>query len=342
MAISYKQSGVDIEKGDLFVQKISELVKSTYDQNVKNGVGGFCALYQIDDDRYLASSTDGVGTKIKLAIDLQIHDTIGIDLVAMCVNDLICSGARPLFFLDYFASSSLDLNVSTDVIKGIVKGCKQSAMALIGGETAEMPGMYQKGDYDLAGFSVGEVYQNQLIDGSKIKSGLTLVGLASSGFHSNGFSLVRKIIDEVAAAKMNHDQLQILKIASLTPTRIYVKSILQLLKKIPQNVFGLANITGSGFLNIPRINEKYDYAVTDKPKTTEFMKTICQMSGLSDIELFKTFNMGVGFVVATDQPDLVIKELKVLGEEAFILGSIINAKDSQNPGQVYWQDQIIT
>ena len=342
MAISYKQSGVDIEKGDLFIQKISELVKSTYDQNVKNGIGGFCALYQIDEDRYLASSTDGVGTKIKLAIDLQIHDTIGIDLVAMCVNDLICSGARPLFFLDYFASSTLDLNVSTDVIKGIVKGCKQSAMALVGGETAEMPGMYQKSDYDLAGFSVGEVYQNQLIDGSKIKEGLTLVGLASSGFHSNGFSLVRKIIDEVAAKKMNHDQLQILKIESLAPTKIYVKSILQLLKKYPQNIFGLANITGSGFLNIPRINDKFDYLITHKPKTTESMKTICEMSGLSDIELFKTFNMGVGFVVATDQPDLVIKELNEAGEKSFVLGSVISAKDSQNPGQVYWQDQIIS
>lgn len=315
MAISYKDSGVDIEKGDLFVERISKMVKSTYNQQVVSGVGGFCALYALDPDRYLASSTDGVGTKIKLAIDLKVHDTIGVDLVAMCVNDLICSGARPLFFLDYFASSKLDLEVSESVLKGIVDGCLQSQMALIGGETAEMPGMYQPGDYDLAGFSVGEVKKADLIDGSRLADGDTLVGIASSGFHSNGFSLVRKILDTKNA---NLD----LKRACLVPTKIYVKTITSLLKTNFQDIKGIANITGSGFLNIPRINDQFDYHTTTAPNLPGFMKEVCDLSGLDKFELHKTFNMGVGMVVATQNPELIIAELKKLGEEAFVLGKV--------------------
>lgn len=317
MALNYKDSGVDIEKGDLFVERISKMVKSTYNQQVVSGIGGFCALYALDEERFLASSTDGVGTKIKLAIELGLHDTIGIDLVAMCVNDLICSGARPLFFLDYFASSKLDLNVSESVLKGIVDGCLQSNMALIGGETAEMPGMYQEGDYDLAGFSVGEVNKSNLIDGKKLKAGDSLVGIASSGFHSNGFSLVRKILD-VKQCDLD------LKRACLTPTTIYVKTAMSLLKTHSESIKGFANITGSGFLNIPRINDGFDYHVTTAPKLPGFMSEVCKLSELSVVELHKTFNMGVGMVIATDNPEVIMSELKKLGEEAFLLGSVTN------------------
>lgn len=315
MMISYKDSGVDIKKGDLFVERISKMVKSTYNQQVISGIGGFCALYALDEERFLASSTDGVGTKIKLAIDLKVHDTIGVDLVAMCVNDLICSGARPLFFLDYFASSKLDLEVSESVLKGIVDGCLQSQMALIGGETAEMPGMYQVGDYDLAGFSVGEVKASDLIDGSKLSVGDTLVGIASTGFHSNGFSLVRKILD-------THNCDKDLKRACLIPTKIYVRTVMSLLKTHFNSVKGIANITGSGFLNIPRINDRFDYHVTTSPELPIFMKEICDLSGLDLFELHRTFNMGVGMVIATQNPDQIITELTRLGEKAFVLGSV--------------------
>lgn len=317
MGISYKDSGVDIEKGDLFVERISKMVKSTYNPNVISGVGGFCALYQMSEDRFLATSTDGVGTKIKLAIELGIHHTIGIDLVAMCVNDLICSGARPLFFLDYFASSKLDLLVSEKVIEGIVDGCHQSQMALIGGETAEMPGMYQPGDYDLAGFSVGEVFKDKLIDGKNIKAGDTLIALKSSGFHSNGYSLVRKILDTFNA----HDDL---KKACLTPTKIYVRTIMELISREPNLIKGMANITGSGFLNIPRMNENFDYVITKEPELPWFMQEICTLSGLSKKELFHTFNMGAGMVLATSEPERLLSFLKEFGESAIILGLIEN------------------
>lgn len=316
MVLNYKDSGVDIEKGDLFVERISHMVKSTYNQQVVSGVGGFCALYALDENRYLASSTDGVGTKIKLAVELGVHDTIGIDLVAMCVNDLICSGARPMFFLDYFASSSLNLSVSEAVVKGIVHGCHQSQMALIGGETAEMPGMYHKGDYDLAGFAVGDVKKTELIDGSTIKEGDVLVGIASSGFHSNGYSLLRKILEEKSA---NLD----LKRACLTPTKIYVKSVLSLLQKHREKVKGLANITGSGFLNIPRMSEHFDYLIDSTADLPLFMQEVCQMSGLSELELHRTFNMGVGMVVATDDPETISRELELCGERTFVLGRIV-------------------
>lgn len=315
MTINYKDSGVDIEKGDLFVERITKMVRSTYNQQVVSGIGGFCALYALDEERYLASSTDGVGTKIKLAIELGIHETIGIDLVAMCVNDLICSGARPLFFLDYFASSKLNLNVSESVLKGIVEGCLQSQMALIGGETAEMPGMYQEGDYDLAGFSVGEVNKSDLIDGLNLKEGNSLVAIPSSGFHSNGFSLVRKILEN------NSTDLN-LKKDCLVPTKIYVKTILSLLKTSRKNILGIANITGSGFLNIPRINDKFDYYVDQLAVMPSFMQKICILSGLSMAELYRTFNMGVGMVIATDNPEGIISELQKYGEQAFILGNV--------------------
>lgn len=336
MSISYKDSGVDIEKADVFVERISQMVKSTYNKNVVSGVGGFCALYQMDENRYLASSTDGVGTKLKLAIELNQHNTIGIDLVAMCVNDLICSGARPLFFLDYFASSKLDLKTSEQVIEGIVEGCKQSNMVLIGGETAEMPGLYQDHDYDLAGFSVGEVFKNNLIDGKKIKSGDTLIALPSSGFHSNGYSLVRKILTGVAKNKLNSNQFEKLQKDCLVPTKIYVQTVLELIQKFPETVKGLANITGSGFLNIPRMNEGVDYHIDQTIEQSEFMRLVCEMSGLPQLELYKTFNMGVGFVIATDQPSKVLKHLELQNQKAFAIGKVTEGK-----GQIFLRGELI-
>ncbi len=327
MGFNYKDSGVDIEKGDLFVERISRMVKSTYNKQVVSGVGGFCALYAMDEDRYLASSTDGVGTKIKLAIELGLHDTIGIDLVAMCVNDLICSGARPMFFLDYFASSSLDLEVSEAVIKGIVEGCQQSQMALIGGETAEMPGMYQTGDYDLAGFSVGEVMKKDLIDGTRLNEGDTLLALASSGFHSNGYSLVRKILE---TKKAGPD----LKRACLTPTKIYVRPVMKLLSQHREKIKGIANITGSGFLNIPRIHEKFNYHIHTTANLPPHMNEVCQLSGLDEIELHRTFNMGVGMVIATDDPDTIGRELELNGEKTFVIGRV-----EKGSGKIYLKGQ---
>ena len=327
MAISYKDSGVDIEKGDLFVERITKMVRSTYNQQVVSGIGGFCALYALDSERFLASSTDGVGTKIKLAIELGMHKTIGIDLVAMCVNDLICSGARPLFFLDYFASSRLDLEVSSSVIEGIVEGCLQSQMALIGGETAEMPGMYQVGDYDLAGFSVGEVKKSDLIDGLNLEVGDSLVAISSSGFHSNGYSLVRKILET-----NNSDY--ILKKECLTPTKIYVKTILSLLNSSRAKIKGIANITGSGFLNIPRINEKFDYHVKNQHNLPKYMNMVCRLSGLDEIELHRTFNMGVGMVIATNDPNDIILKLEELGEKAYLLGNV-----TKGNGKIFLDDE---
>jgi phosphoribosylformylglycinamidine cyclo-ligase len=256
-----------------------------------------------------------------------MHETIGIDLVAMCVNDLICSGARPLFFLDYFASSKLDLEVSESVLKGIVDGCLQSQMALIGGETAEMPGMYQVGDYDLAGFSVGEVKKIDLIDGLSLADGDSLVAIASTGFHSNGYSLVRKILETKSADDA-------LKKDCLTPTKIYVKTILSLLNTSRKNIKGIANITGSGFLNIPRINESFDYHVSSMGLLPSFMKKVCDLSGLDEIELHRTFNMGVGMVVATDDPKKIIENLEALGEKAYLIGNV-----TKGSGKIFLKGQ---
>jgi phosphoribosylformylglycinamidine cyclo-ligase len=319
--MDYRQSGVDTELADQFVDRIKKLVGKTYDARTVAAVGGFAALYKMDDERFLASSTDGVGTKLKLAIETDTHHTIGIDLVAMCVNDLLCTGAKPLFFLDYFATGKLSLQVGEKVLEGIVEGCLQSGMALLGGETAEMPGMYAPGDYDLAGFSVGEVYRQQLIDGSRLQAGDSLIGIASSGFHSNGFSLIRKLIDTEA----NSEKRMELKKACLIPTRIYVKTISHLQKKLGSSLKGLAHITGSGLLNIPRINAAFGYHIDAWPAQKElpiFMQEILTRSGLSDLELYRTFNMGVGMVIATDQPEKCLSLLEGLGEKAWQLGKV--------------------
>lgn len=321
MAMDYKSSGVDIDLADKFVDRIKRMVGRTYDDRTVAAVGGFAALYKMDEDRFLAASTDGVGTKIKLAIETNTHHTIGVDLVAMCVNDLICTGARPLFFLDYFATGKLQLETSEKVLEGIVEGCLQGKLALIGGETAEMPGMYQHGDYDLAGFSVGEVYKADLLDGSRVQARDTLIGIASSGFHSNGFSLVRKVIEQepIEAHKLN------LKNECLTPTKIYVNTYNDLKSSLGTSLHGLSNITGSGMLNVPRMNEKFDYEISFLPSPNElptFMVEVMERTGLNKIDLCHTFNMGIGMVLATDRPEVALEVLHKRGERAWVLGQV--------------------
>jgi phosphoribosylformylglycinamidine cyclo-ligase len=323
MRMDYKNSGVDLDLADKFVDKIKLMVGKTYDSRTMSGVGGFAALYRMDDERFFASSTDGVGTKIKLAIETNIHHTIGIDLVAMCVNDLICTGARPLFFLDYFATGKLEIETAEKIMEGIVEGCLQGKLALIGGETAEMPGMYANGDYDLAGFSVGEVYKKDLIDGSLVREGDSLIGIASSGFHSNGFSLIRKVIDNITDDNLRNK----LKKECLVPTKIYVETIEKLKAVLGTHINGLANITGSGLLNIPRMNEKFDYEISYLPKDIPWaMNEVMQKSGLSQEELSHTFNMGVGLVVATDKPEKCLNALKEMDEKAWNIGRVTSGK----------------
>lgn len=304
--MNYQESGVDIVKGDLFVEKIKSFIRPTYNEQVTAGVGGFAALYD-QGDRFLAAGTDGVGTKLKLASLLGIHDTIGIDLVAMCVNDILCTGARAMFFLDYLATSKLDLEVHGQVIKGIAEGCLQSDCALIGGETAEMPGMYQDGEYDLAGFCVGEVLKSHLIDGSKIQPGMKILAFPSSGFHSNGFSLIRKLI------KLDEIELQKL---CLTPTRIYAQEVRNLIEKV--NVFGLAHITGGGLNNIKRINPNWGYEINQLPALPSFMDTIIARANLTLQEAYTTFNMGIGMVVITDET----KKAQTLYPELIEIGAV--------------------
>lgn len=311
--MDYKSAGVDVEKGDLFVEKIKTFIKDTYTDKVMSGVGGFAALYEIDEDRYLAAGTDGVGTKVKLAQELGIHDTIGQDLVAMCVNDVVCTGARPMFFLDYLASGKLDLEVHTELVKGIAKACKEVKCALIGGETAEMPGVYEAGVYDLAGFCVGEVYKKDWLNAERVRPGDTLVGIASSGFHSNGYSLVRKLVQ-------NHET--DLKRALLTPTKLYVNQVMKLLREQNENIHGVAHITGGGFHNIPRINEELGYEITSLP-SDEFrsgaMNEIIKRSGLEKEDLYETWNMGVGLVIACADPDRLMNSLD---EKCMVLGKV--------------------
>jgi phosphoribosylformylglycinamidine cyclo-ligase len=319
MAINYSDSGVDRDKGDLFVQRIEKMVRSTYTKAVKSGVGGFASLYDIGKGRFLAAGTDGVGTKLKIAQHLGVHDTIGIDLVAMCVNDVVCTGARPLFFLDYIGCGKLDLPTSEAVLKGIVDGCRAAGTALVGGETAEMPGMYDDGEYDLAGFAVGEVAKKDLLDGNKLKAGDELVGLASSGLHSNGFSLVRKLLRE--------DETDLLRLA-LTPTRIYVKPALAALEKRALGVRGFAHVTGSGFYNIPRINPKFRYVITQLPDPPEIFPVLQERARLDAREMYSTFNMGVGFVIACARGKSaeLVKFLNKKGERAFPLGHVEKGK----------------
>lgn len=321
MSLNYKEAGVDIDKGDEFVERIKSKVQKTYNNKVVGGVGGFACLYDIGNDKYLAAGTDGVGTKLKIAQQLKIHNTIGIDLVAMCANDVICTGAKPQFFMDYLATGKLDICVSEEIVDGIVEGCHHSEMALIGGETAEMPGMYQEGEYDLAGFCVGEVNKSNLIDGSNIKENDYIIGLPSSGIHSNGFSLVRKLI--------NHHETDLLKDA-LTPTKLYVKTITELIDRFSGDIHGLAHITGGGIHNISRLNKKFNYHIDNLPPFSEIpsiFETLASRSKLSKEELYKTFNMGIGFTIITSNKR-VLEHLRILGQKFFELGIVKDGNGS--------------
>jgi phosphoribosylformylglycinamidine cyclo-ligase len=317
--ISYKDAGVDIEAGDHFVERIKKMVGKTYNDRVTSGVGGFASLYDMGNDRFLASGTDGVGTKLLLAQELGVHHTIGIDLVAMCVNDILCTGARPLFFLDYLACGKLDLEVQTQVMEGIVEGCMQSKMALIGGETAEMPGMYAPGHYDLAGFAVGEVHGADLLDGSKLRAGMRVIGVSSSGPHSNGYSLVRRLLDQSGDTE--------LKRLALAPTKIYVDDVMELRAKHSSSIAGLAHITGGGFTNMARLSKNLDVIIEHLPRfdeLPEIFTVLKERSHLDDKELYTTFNMGVGLAVMTDEPERVMDHFLKRGHRTWDLGHLTN------------------
>ncbi len=339
-SLSYKDAGVDIDAGNALIERIKGVAKRTRRPEVLAGLGGFGALCELPEgyrQPVLVSGTDGVGTKLKLAMDLGKHDTIGIDLVAMCVNDLIVAGAEPLFFLDYYATGKLNIEVAADVVAGIGDGCELSGCSLVGGETAEMPGMYEGEDYDLAGFCVGVVEKSEIIDGSKVAAGDTLIGLASSGPHSNGYSLVRKII-EVTNADLQQDcGGQTLAEALITPTRIYVKSLLNLLKNSQVNA--LSHITGGGLLeNIPRVLPDNTKAVIDTASFTmpPVFKWLQAGGNVTDREMYKTFNCGIGMVIAVPKATATeaLEMLKASGEDAMIIGHIETALSDEEQVQL--------
>ncbi|WP_019556135.1 phosphoribosylformylglycinamidine cyclo-ligase [Thiomicrorhabdus arctica] len=335
-SISYKDAGVDIDAGNALVEAIKPIAKATTRPEVPSSLGGFGALFELDMTKYknpiLVSGTDGVGTKLRLAIDSGKHDKVGIDLVAMCVNDLIVQGAEPLFFLDYYATGKLELDVAVDVVKGIGEGCLQAGCALIGGETAEMPGMYPKGDYDLAGFCVGIVEKADLIDGTKVKAGDVMLGLASSGPHSNGYSLIRKII-EVSGADLNMDMDgQPLIDALMAPTRIYVKSLLELMKSV--EIHAVSHITGGGLLeNLPRVMPKNTMANIDtnswkRPAVFDWI----QANGNVEFEeMHRTLNCGIGLVIVIDEKNQkhAIDLLTAAGETVSVIGKIEASEQSE-------------
>lgn len=330
--LSYASSGVNIKEGAKLVDLIKPLAKSTARAGSMGSLGGFGGLFSANfkamKSPILISSTDGVGTKLKLAFMANVHDTVGIDLVAMCVNDIIVSGAEPLFFLDYFATGKLSSKQGYDVIKGITKGCKDSNCALLGGETAEMPGFYKPKEYDLAGFTVGVVDKSKIIDGSKIKAGHIIIGLSSSGLHSNGFSLARLALLDKGKLKLGSTPKGFKKKLSnilLTPTRIYVKSLLALIKKVP--VKGMAHITGGGLTeNIPRVLPiGLSAEITEGSwKVPPIFKLIQEKGNIKNKEMLKTFNMGIGMVVIVAKKDLdsTMSNLKKQKEKAFVIGQI--------------------
>lgn len=332
-SLSYKDAGVNIDAGNALIDQIKPHVAKTKRPEVLGGLGGFGAMFQIPLDRYkepvLISGTDGVGTKLKLATELNKHDTIGIDLVGMCVNDILVQGAEPLFFLDYYATGKLETAVAVDVIKGIADGCLLSGASLIGGETAEMPGMYAAGDYDMAGFCVGIAEKSKIIDGSKVKVGDVILGMASSGPHSNGYSLIRKII-EVSKADLGSDfNGQTLGEALLAPTRIYVKPLLALIKKI--DVHAMAHITGGGLLeNIPRVLPENTNATLkeDCIELPAIFKWLQEKGNVKATEMYRTFNCGIGMAVVVDASDAetVIAELNAAGESVWQIGSITSGE----------------
>lgn len=335
MPITYSQAGVDIDRGDALVERIKKLAKPTRIPEVVTDIGGFaglCALPSGLVDPILVSGTDGVGTKLDVAFATGVHDTVGIDLVAMCVNDIITCGARPLFFLDYFATGKLDVDVGEAVVRGIAEGCKQANCALLGGETAEMPGMYEPGKYDLAGFAVGIVERAKILDGSKARAGDIVLGVASSGLHSNGFSLTRKVIFERMGLGVQ-DKLPGTEVttgeALLVPTRIYVRAVRELLSAVGDGVRGLSHITGGGLPgNLPRVlpdhlGARIDLEAFERPA---IFKVIAEGGPVEEPEMRRTYNLGVGLCVITS-PETASRALEVLrnaGETVFQLGEVID------------------
>ncbi len=327
-SLSYRDAGVDIDAGDALVENIKPLARRTMRPEVMGGIGGFGALFEISKkfrEPVLVSGTDGVGTKLKLAFEMNKHDTVGIDLVAMSVNDILVQGAEPLFFLDYFACGKLDVATATDVVKGIAQGCEFAGCALIGGETAEMPGMYPTGEYDLAGFAVGAVEKSQIINGKTIQPGDAVLGLASSGAHSNGYSLIRKVL-QVTGADLNADfHGRTLGETIIEPTRIYVKPLLALMQTLP--VKGMAHITGGGLLeNIPRILQpeltaKLDASSWPLPPLFQWLQ---EMGNIETHEMHRTFNCGIGMVVvvAANDAERAMQSLSAAGETVYRIGSI--------------------
>lgn len=328
--IDYKSAGVDVTRGYKLVDLIKKGAAETYDENVPSGLGSFGGFYNIPSGYkkpVLVSGTDGVGTKLRYAIIMDKHDTIGTDCVAMCVNDVVCQGAKPMFFLDYVACGRLEPEKIAVVVNGVARACKEVGCALIGGETAEMPGMYPEDEYDLAGFTVGIVDKDKIINGSSIKAGDTLVGIASSGVHSNGFSLVRKLLgeDRKELEKFVPELGATLGEAVLTPTKLYVKSALAITEKF--DVKGIAHITGGGFIeNVPRILPKGLGAEIDLdsfPRLPIF-SLLAKKSGLPDEKLYNTFNMGIGMVmaVAPDAADALVSFAPSVGEQAYVIGKV--------------------
>ena len=326
--LSYKDAGVDIDAGDALVERIKPLARKTMREGVLAGIGGFGALFEIPK-RYkepvLVSGTDGVGTKLKLAFEWNLHDTVGIDLVAMSVNDVLVQGAEPLFFLDYFACGKLDVDTAAAVIGGIARGCELSGCALIGGETAEMPGMYPAGEYDLAGFAVGAVETSTILTGASVQPGDTVLGLASSGVHSNGFSLVRKCIERAGEQLPAMLDGKPFRQAVMEPTRLYVKNVLQALALHP--IKALAHITGGGLLeNIPRVLPEGTAAQLRKGSwpQTELFAWLQKTAGIDDFEMNRTFNNGIGMVVVVDagNAQATAKTLRDAGESVWEIGTI--------------------
>ena len=328
VSLSYRDAGVDIDAGDALVEAIKPFAKRTMREGVMGGIGGFGALFEISKkfkEPVLVSGTDGVGTKLKLAFLLNRHDTVGIDLVAMSVNDILVQGAEPLFFLDYFACGKLDVVTATAVIKGIAQGCEQAGCALIGGETAEMPSMYPSGEYDLAGFAVGAVEKSKIIDGTRIAPGDVVLGLASSGAHSNGYSLVRKIID-VAQPDLQADfHGRALADVLMTPTRIYVRPLLALMAAM--DVKGMVHITGGGLVeNIPRVLQPHLTAVLQRDAWTmpPLFSWLQEHGNVADAEMHRVFNCGIGMtvIVASENADAAMAQLRAAGETVYRIGVI--------------------
>jgi phosphoribosylformylglycinamidine cyclo-ligase len=334
MGLTYRDAGVDIDAGDELVRRIGPACKATHRPELLSGLGGFAALASLPS-RYrepvLVTGTDGVGTKLKLAIDHNRHDTVGQDLVAMCVNDVLVTGAEPFLFLDYYATGKLEVDIAERVIVGIARGCELAGCALVGGETAEMPGFYARGDYDLAGFCIGVVERSAIIDGSRLEAGNVLIGLSSSGPHSNGYSLIRRILESAPAVETA--QLD----ALMQPTRIYARSVLELLTHVP--VHGMAHITGGGILeNLPRIfrNDSLKARVRldawQRPAVFDWLQ---QVGGVDDSEMLRTFNCGIGFIIAlpAESAPAALTLLEAAGETPCIIGDLVTADTTAAPGE---------